>query len=133
VFGGLILKGDSEYIYGFTPPPQCEVILQCPNPPGDAADGLAGVCIFEPGPGADHQFFVYMLGYSGTIYQINLDSCVFTEVCELPSGLESNGLGGDGVRFWFDSDSGDLGMVTLDCYPTATTSWTWGRVKSSFR
>jgi hypothetical protein len=120
---GLLWKGDSQTIYGFTPPPDCQVTVQCPNPAGDSADGLTWC-----GP------YLIMLGYSGELYQLDPFTCTIVDQCTLNAGAAGNGIASNQQQtLWADNSDGSLDAVAVDCStPFPVESSTWGKIKVLF-
>ncbi len=121
---GLFWKGDSTMLYGFTyTNGTVNVVTTCPNPAGDSADGLA-IC----------GNYLLMLGYTGTLYQIDLDTCEEVSSCQLNAGAAGNGIASNLVsQLWVDQP-GFIDILDRDCdQPVPTRDTSWGGLKSLFR
>jgi hypothetical protein len=121
---GLFWKGDSSTLYGFTyVGGVCTVMTQCANPAGDSADGLA-VC----------GRYLLMLGYSGTIYQFNLDTCELVSSCELNAGPAGNGITSDLVSTLWVDQPGAIDIMNRQCdQPVPVQESSWDSIKSFYR
>ena len=126
--GVALWRSDSTVLIRFTPPsaagPGCEVLARCPLPPGDAADGLT-MC----------EGNLIMLGYSGTIYRIDPNTCEVTGRCDLNTGASGNGLSSNRMDTVFaDNSNGDLDSIDVGCrIPLPVSEQTWGAIKALYR
>lgn len=126
--GTYLYRGDSEFIYKFLPPSDaggdCRQVSVCPNPAGDSADGLT-TCNGQ----------IIMLGYSGTAYRIDFNTCSVVGACQLNLGAEGNGLTSDHVgRLWTDHVNGNLDAVDVGCQiPVPVRGSTWSGLKLMVR
>ncbi len=121
---GLFWKGDSQMLYGFTyDNGAINVVTTCANPAGDSADGLA-VC----------GSYLLVLGYSGTLYQIDLETCEEVSSCQLNAGALGNGIASDLVSTLWVDQPGFTDILDRDCdQPVSTEESTWGGLKSLYR
>jgi len=121
---GLFWKGDSQMLHGFTyDSGVINVVTTCPNPAGDSADGLA-VC----------GNYLLMLGYSGTLYQIDLDTCEEVSNCQLNAGAAGNGITSNLISTLWGDQPGAIDILDRDCdQPVPTQDASWGGLKSLFR
>ena len=126
--GEALWRSDSVELIKFTPPSAsgsgCQVLARCPLPPGDSADGLT-MC----------QGNLIMLGYSGTVYSIDPNTCAVTGSCALNAGASGNGLTSNRINAIFaDDDSGALDQIDVGCrIPLPARTSTWGDVKAIYR
>ena len=126
--GQALWRSDSVELIKFTPPsaagPGCQVLARCPLPPGDSADGLT-MC----------QGNLIMLGYSGTVYSIDPNTCTVTGSCDLNAGASGNGVTSNRINtIYADDVSGDLDQIDVGCHiPLPAKASTWGGVKAIYR
>lgn len=125
--GQALWKGDSGNLFRFTPPPECKLLGRVANPPNDSADGL-GFC----------GRYLIMLGYSGTLYQIDPQDGTIVNSCVVETGVMGNGLDTDGVSQVFADFHGGgidhLDHVSFDCsLPVPTQRTSWGATKIRYR
>lgn len=125
--GTALWKGDSHNLYRFLPTASggCQVLSVCPNPAGDAADGLS-FC-------GDN---LIMLGYSGTLYEIDPATCVTVGLCPLNEGASGDGITSDRSALLFvdNSSTNQLDRLDVGCdIPVPTLRKSWGHVKSVYR
>ena len=125
--GTALWKGDGSNLYRFVPTVSggCQVLGVCPNPVGDAADGLS-FC-------GEH---LIMLGYSGNLYEIDPPSCQVLGLCPLNSGAQGNGITSDRTAILYVDDviTNQLDRVDVGCrIPTPAVKQSWGLVKSTYR
>ncbi|MHC4504107.1 MAG: hypothetical protein ACYTFI_12435 [Planctomycetota bacterium] len=101
--GEALWKGDSSTLYRISTPAQgCQVLGSCPNPAGTAADGLATCGDLN-----------VMLGYDGTLYQIDPATCEAVGACSLNDGSAGDGITSDNLPPFASLFADQPGFVDL--------------------